>query len=255
LPEAASLTLDDVWFRYGDELPWALQEVSVSIEPGEVVALVGPSGAGKSTLAGLVPRFWDSTRGSVSLGGIDLRQLSLNELRSSIGIVPQEPMLFGSTIAENIAYGRDGATREEIEVVARAAHAAEFIERAPDGYDTLVGERGIKLSVGQRQRITIARVLLKDPEILVLDEATSSLDTESERLVEEAFEELMQGRTTLIIAHRLSTVQRADRVLVLDTGTIVEQGTHAELLALEGLYARLYLRQFRDEQAMRSVVG
>jgi subfamily B ATP-binding cassette protein MsbA len=252
-----ALRFDDVWFRYGDGLPWALCEITLEIPPGEVVALVGPSGAGKSTLAGLVPRFWDPTRGTLSLGGVDLRQLGLRELRAAIGIVPQEPMLFGATIAENIAFGRDGATQEEIEAVARAAHAAEFIERTPDGYESLVGERGVKLSVGQRQRITIARVLLKDPEILILDEATSSLDTESERLVEQAFEELMQGRTTLIIAHRLSTVQRADRVLVLEAGKIVETGTHAELLALEGLYARLYARQFRDgeEAALGSVLG
>ena len=249
------LRFEDVWFRYGDGLPWALRQISLEIAPGEVVALVGPSGAGKSTLAGLVPRFWDPTRGQVSLAGIDLRGLRLAELRGVVGIVPQEPMLFGATIRDNIAYGRDGATREEIEAVARAAHAAEFIERTPDGYDSLVGERGVKLSVGQRQRISIARVLLKDPEILILDEATSSLDTESERLVEEAFEELMQGRTTLIIAHRLSTVQRADRVLALEAGRIVEEGTHAGLLVQGGLYARLYAGQFRDDVGVGTVIG
>lgn len=254
-PGGWTLRFDDVWFRYGDELPWALREVELEIPPGQVVALVGPSGAGKSTLAGLVPRFWDPTRGELSLGDIDLRELSLRELRGAIGIVPQEPMLFGTTIADNIGYGKDEATPDEIEAVAAAAHAAEFIVRTPDGYESRVGERGVKLSVGQRQRIAIARVLLKDPEILILDEATSSLDTESERLVEQAFEELMEGRTTLIIAHRLSTVQRADRVLVLDAGRIVESGTHGELLALGGLYARLYARQFRDDEAMRSVLG
>jgi len=241
------LSFDDVWFRYGEDLPWALQEIELEIPRGEVVALVGPSGAGKTTLAGLVSRFWDPTRGTITLDGIDLRDLKLAELRSAVGIVPQEPMLFGTTIRENISYGRDGATDAEVEAVAGAAHAAEFIEKLPEIYESLVGERGVKLSVGQRQRISIARVLLKDPDILVLDEATSSLDTESESLVEEAFEQLMEGRTTVIIAHRLSTVQRADRVLVLDAGRIVEEGTHAELLALEGLYARLYAKQFRDE--------
>jgi subfamily B ATP-binding cassette protein MsbA len=247
LAPEASLHFADVWFRYGESLPWALQEIELEIPPGEVVALVGPSGAGKSTLAGLVSRFWDPTRGVIALGGTDLRELKLADLRGAIGIVPQEPMLFGASIRENIAYGRDGASSEEIEMVALAAHAAEFIERLPEGYESLVGERGVKLSVGQRQRIAIARVLLKDPTLLILDEATSSLDTESERLVEEALEQLMEDRTTLIIAHRLSTVQRADRVLALDRGQVVEVGTHAALLAADGLYARLYARQFRED--------
>ena len=253
-----SLSFEDVWFRYGPELPYAVRDVNLEIPPGEIVALVGPSGAGKSTLAGLVTRFWDPTRGRIAMDGIDVRHLRLADLRGAVGIVPQEPMLFGTSIYENIAYGRAQATREEIEQVALAAHAAEFIERLPDGYESKVGERGVKLSVGQRQRISIARVLLKDPEVLILDEATSSLDTESERLVEQAFEELMEGRTTLIIAHRLSTVQRADRVLVLDRGKIVEVGTHAGLLDLGGLYARLYSRQFRDDAAgleRESVIG
>jgi subfamily B ATP-binding cassette protein MsbA len=247
LASEASLVFADVWFRYGESLPWALQEIELDIPTGEVVALVGPSGAGKSTLAGLVSRFWDPTRGVIALGGTDLRELKLADLRGAVGIVPQEPMLFGASIRENIAYGRDGASSDEIERVALAAHAAEFIERLPDGYESLVGERGVKLSVGQRQRIAIARVLLKDPTLLILDEATSSLDTESERLVEEALEQLMESRTTLIIAHRLSTVQRADRVLVLDRGWVVEVGTHAALLAADGLYARLYARQFRED--------
>lgn len=244
------LSFNGVGFQYAPSLPYALIDIELEILPGEVVALVGPSGAGKSTLAALVSRFWDPTEGSITLDSVDLRELSLAELRGAVGIVPQEPMLFGTTIQENIGYGRVGASDQEIAAVARAAHAVEFIERLPERYDSKVGERGVKLSLGQRQRIAIARSLLKDPEILILDEATSSLDSESERLVEKALEELMQGRTTLIIAHRLSTVQRADRVVVLDHARVVETGSHAELLALGGLYARLYARQFRDEYAL-----
>ena len=178
-----------------------------------------------------------------------MRQLRLGDLRRAIGMVPQEPALFSGTIRENIAYARPDASEADIEAAARAAHAHEFIERLPAGYDTLVGERGVKLSGGQRQRIAIARAILKDPAVLVLDEATSSLDTESERLIEDALEKLLVGRTTLIIAHRLSTVRRADRLVVLDHGRIVEEGTHAELLARGGLYARLYQRQFREGDA------
>jgi ABC-type multidrug transport system fused ATPase/permease subunit len=245
-----TLSFNGVGFQYAPSLPYALIDIELEILPGEVVALVGPSGAGKSTLAALVSRFWDPTEGLITLDSVDLRELSLAELRGAVGIVPQEPMLFGTTIQENIGYGRVGASDQEIAAVARAAHAVEFIERLPEKYDSKVGERGVKLSLGQRQRIAIARALLKDPEILILDEATSSLDSESEHLVEKALEELMQGRSTLIIAHRLSTVQRADRVVVLDHARIVEMGSHAELLALGGLYARLYARQFRDEYAL-----
>jgi len=212
-----------------------------------VVALVGPSGAGKTTLVSLLPRFWDPDRGRVLLDGIDIRSLRLADLRRTIAIVPQDPALFSGTIRENIAYARPGASLEDIEAAARAAHAHEFIERLPLGYETVVGERGIKLSGGQRQRVAIARAILKDPVILILDEATSSLDTESEQLIEDAMARLLVGRTTLIIAHRLSTVRRADRLVVLDRGRIVEKGTHGELLELGGLYARLYQRQFRDE--------
>ncbi|MFQ5889322.1 MAG: ABC transporter ATP-binding protein [Gemmatimonadota bacterium] len=244
------IAFHSVWFRYGPREPWALEAVDVRLAPGEVVALVGPSGGGKSTLAALVTRFWDPTRGSITLHGIDLRRLRLAELRGAIGIVPQEPLLFAGTIAENIAYGRPGASREEIERAARAAHAHEFVLDLVDGYDTLVGERGIRLSGGQRQRIAIARIFLKAPVVLILDEATSSLDTESERLVEEAFSAAMRGRTTLIIAHRLRTVQRADRVLVLNRGRVVESGTHAELVALGGLYARLYRGQLLEPEAL-----
>jgi subfamily B ATP-binding cassette protein MsbA len=197
-------------------------------------------------MVSLLSRFWDVTSGAIRLDGHDIRSLRLADLRQSIGIVPQEPALFSGTVRENIAYARPEAAPDEVEAAARAAHAHEFVVRLPQGYDTLVGERGIKLSGGQRQRIAIARAILKDPAVLVLDEATSSLDTESERLIEDAMERLLAGRTTLIIAHRLSTVRRAHRLVVLDHGRIVEEGTHDALLARGGLYARLYQRQFRE---------
>jgi subfamily B ATP-binding cassette protein MsbA len=230
-------------------LPWIIEGIELNCAPGEVIALVGPSGGGKTTLVSLLPRFWDPDRGRVLLDGIDIRSLRLSDLRSAIAIVPQDPALFSGTVKENIAYARPGASLEDVEAAARGAHAHEFIERLPQGYDTLVGERGIKLSGGQRQRVAIARAILKDPAILILDEATSNLDTESERLIEDALGKLLVGRTTLIIAHRLSTVRRADRLVVMDRGRIVEEGTHGELLDLGGLYARLYQRQFRDEDA------
>ena len=244
--EAAGLRFHDVWFRYGNDEPWILRGLDVAIRPGEIVALVGPSGAGKSTLASLIPRFWDPTQGVITLRGADLRRIPLIELRTAVGIVPQEPLLFADTIGANIAYGTPHATPEEVRRAARHAHAHEFIETLPSGYDTPVGERGVRLSGGQRQRIAIARIFLKQPEVLILDEATSSLDSESEQLVEEALETVMRGRTTLIIAHRLRTVQRADRVLVLDGGEISEAGSHAELAAGEGLYARLYRGQLLE---------
>ena len=222
-----------------------LEQVTLTVAPGEVVALVGPSGAGKTTLVSLLPRFWDVSEGRILLDGIDIRTLALADLRGAVGIVPQEPALFSGTVAENIAYARPDASRADVEAAAAAAHAHEFVRLLPDGYDTLVGERGVKLSGGQRQRIAIARAVLKDPAVLVLDEATSSLDNESERLIEDALARLLIGRTTLIIAHRLSTVQRADRIAVLDQGRIVEEGTHPVLLAQGGLYARLYQHQFR----------
>jgi subfamily B ATP-binding cassette protein MsbA len=245
-PVRGALSLERVHFRYAPDLPPALDDVSFSIAPGEVVALVGPSGAGKTTVASLIPRFWDVTGGRIALDGVDVRDLSFADLRGSIGLVPQEPALFSGSVRENIAYARPDAGDDDVLAAARAAHAIEFIERLPAGLDTLVGERGVKLSGGQRQRIALARVFLKDPAVVVLDEATSSLDNESERLVEEAMEELLRGRSTLIIAHRLRTVRRADRVLVLDRGRIVEEGTHEDLSIGAGVYGRLYRAELRD---------
>jgi subfamily B ATP-binding cassette protein MsbA len=254
-PVRGEIVMDNVSFNYNPALPEVLHGVSLKINAGEVVALVGPSGAGKTTIASLLPRFWDVTGGRITFDGIDIRDLSLKELREAIGIVPQEPTLFSGTIRENIAYagiGDDGSRPSEdaIRAAAKAAHAVEFIERLPDGFDTRVGERGVKLSGGQRQRIAIARVFLKDPALVILDEATSSLDSESERLVEEAMEDLLRARSTLIIAHRLSTVLRADRLVVIDRGLIVEEGRHKELLASEGVYSRLYRGQFRPGEAL-----
>ena len=256
---AASLTqaqgqieFSHVSFAYHDEPDnLILSDVSLSIQPGEVIALVGPSGAGKTTLVNLIPRFFDPQQGAICIDGQDIRSLQVASLRSQIGIVPQETLLFGSTIGENILYGRLDATQVEVEEAARSANADEFIRQMPKGYDTVVGERGVKLSGGQRQRIAIARAILKDPRILLLDEATSSLDSESEGLVQEALERLMTARTSIVIAHRLSTIQNADRIAVLDAGRIVEVGTHADLLAANGLYAHLHRLQFRLEDPSR----
>jgi subfamily B ATP-binding cassette protein MsbA len=252
-PVRGEVELRNVTFRYAPSLPDVLEDVTLRIAPGEVVALVGPSGAGKTTVASLIPRFWDVDGGQILVDGKDVRTLRLKELRGAIGMVPQEPALFSGTVRENIAYAvvDDGRTPSEDEIrrAASAAHAIEFIDRLVEGFDTLVGERGVKLSGGQRQRLAIARVFLKDPAIVVLDEATSSLDSESERLVEEAMQELLRGRSTLIIAHRLSTVLRADRVVVLERGRVVEEGPHAQLLAADGAYARLYRGQFRENEA------
>ena len=245
-PVRGALALDHVHFRYAPELVDALADVTFAIAPGEVGALVGPAGAGKTTVASLIPRFWDVTDGRITLDGVDIRELSFADLRGAIGLVPQEPALFSGTVRDNIAYARPDAAERDVLAAARAAHAMEFIERLPDGLDTLVGERGVKLSGGQRQRIALARVFLKNPALVVLDEATSSLDNESERLVEIAMEELLRGRSTLIIAHRLRTVRRADRVLVLDHGRVVESGTHEELVAAGGVYGRLYRAELRD---------
>jgi subfamily B ATP-binding cassette protein MsbA len=213
---------------------------------GSVVALVGPSGAGKSTLVDLLGRFFEVTAGRVTMDGRDVRDIPIAELRRQLGIVSQDTVLFHDTVRANIAYARPDATDEDIERAARTAHAHDFITQMPSGYATQVGERGTQLSGGQRQRIAIARAILRDPPILIFDEATSALDTESERLVQEAIERLLEGRTVLVIAHRLSTVQRADLILVLDGGRVVEQGTHAELLGQGGLYHHLYELQFED---------
>ena len=238
----------DASFAYAGGSREAVAGVSFRIAPGETVALVGASGSGKTTIANLIPRFFSPTSGAILLDGIDLQELRLDSLRANIALVSQDVVLFDDTIAANIAYGRSGRTGEaEIAAAAQAANAMGFIRELPLGLATLIGEDGARLSGGQRQRLAIARAFLKDAPILVLDEATSALDTESERQVQDALETLMHGRTTLVIAHRLSTVQRADRILVLDRGRIVETGRHAELLAADGAYARLYRMQFRDE--------
>lgn len=244
------VTFDRVSFRYGDAP--VLRDVTFDVPAGQVVALVGPSGAGKTTLVNLIPRFWDVTAGELRVDGRDVREYAPRDLRAQVGLVPQETLLFSGSVEENIRYGRPDASREAVEAAARAANAHDFITAFPDGYATVVGERGVKLSGGQRQRVAIARALLKDPRILILDEATSALDNESEALVQTALERLMRGRTTFVIAHRLSTIRNADRILVMDGGEVVADGTHAELMAAGGLYRDLYELQFRREQEARA---
>ena len=240
------VTYENVSFAYVPDHP-VLEDINLMVEPGEIVALVGPSGAGKTSMVNLLPRFYDPTTGVVRLDGVDLRELSLKDLRQRIGLVPQETILFGVSVRENIRYGRFDARDEEIENAAQVANAHDFILGLPDGYDTIIGERGATLSGGQRQRLAIARAVLRSPRLLILDEATSALDTESELLVQEALSRLMQGRTTFIIAHRLSTIRNAHRILVMDGGRIVESGSHIELIKQDGLYRRLYEAQFHKE--------
>ncbi|MYM83602.1 ATP-binding cassette domain-containing protein [Duganella sp. FT50W] len=241
----AALTLNDIVFCYPSRPETnSLDHITLDIEPGETVAVVGPSGAGKTTLFQLFLRFYDPQSGSIKLDGVDITQLDLHTLRDAIGIVPQDTVIFSANAMENIRYGRAGASDEEVIAAAKLAAAHEFIERLPQGYQSFLGERGVRLSGGQRQRIAIARALLKNPPLLLLDEATSALDAESERLVQKALEAAMVGRTTVIIAHRLATVQRADRIIVMEDGKIVETGTHASLVALGGIYANLAALQF-----------
>ena len=249
LPEVSGkVEFQNVSFAYDDKGN-VITDLSFSVKPGEVIAIVGPSGAGKSTIANLLPRFYDVNKGDIKIDGHSVREVTLDSLREQVGIVPQETMLFNGSVYNNILYGRLDATKEEIEAAAKAANAHDFIMQLTDGYETKLGDRGVNLSGGQRRRIAIARAILKNPRILILDEATSALDTESERVVQEALDRLMVGRTSFVIAHRLSTVKNADKILVLEKGNLVESGTHDELLALDGLYAHLYKIQYRNKEA------
>jgi ATP-binding cassette subfamily B protein len=242
---------ENVSFRYDGSDEWVLRHVDLEARSGQVVALLGATGSGKSTIINLIPRFYDVTEGRVTADGQDVRDVTLESLRRQIGIVLQESLLFSATIRENIAYGRTDATEEEIVAAAQSAHAHDFIMEFPDGYDALVGERGVTLSGGQRQRVAIARALLMDPRILILDDSTSSVDTETEYLIQQALQTLMKGRTTFVIAQRLQTVLNANQILVLDGGRVAERGTHEELLAQGGLYKEIYDLQLKDQARLR----
>ncbi|MBR2180240.1 MAG: ABC transporter ATP-binding protein [Selenomonadaceae bacterium] len=244
-PVKGHVSVENVTFSY-DGIHDALRDVSLEVKPGQMIAFVGPSGAGKSTIANLIPRFYDVDGGSIKIDDLDIRDVTLKSLREQIGIVPQETLLFSTTVMENIRYGRLDATDEEVLAASAAANCDEFIRQLPNGYQTAIGERGLNLSGGQRQRLSIARAILKNPRILILDEATSALDTESEKIVQSALDDLMVGRTSFVIAHRLSTIFNADHIFVIDHGHICEHGTHEELLALGGTYANLYNIQFKN---------
>lgn len=246
-PIKGKVEFKDVTFSYKDGQP-ALEHISLKAEPGQMIALVGPSGSGKSTIANLIPRFYDVDSGVITIDDHDIRQVTADSLREQIGLVPQETMLFSTSVMENIRYGRLEATDEEVIEAAKAANAEEFIKELPEGYDTKLGERGLNLSGGQRQRLAIARAILKNPRVLILDEATSALDTESEKIVQDALDNLMVGRTSFVIAHRLSTIFNADQIFVVENGHLREHGTHEELLAAGGLYSNLYNIQFRQNQ-------
>jgi subfamily B ATP-binding cassette protein MsbA len=242
-----SISYENLGFRY-DTGPWVLRHIDLTIPRGQSIALVGPSGGGKSTLCDLLARFYDPAEGRVTIDGVDLREMTVNSIRAHLGVVTQDIVLFNDTIASNIAYGMTDINPDRLRRAAEAANALEFIENLPEGFDTVVGTRGVKLSGGQRQRIAIARAIMKDPPILIFDEATSALDTESETAVRRAIASLLHDRTALIVAHRLSTVRDADRIVVIDAGRIVDSGTHDELLARGGLYRRLYELQFDDSR-------
>ena len=246
-PIKGKVEFKDVTFSYKDGQP-ALEHISLKAESGQMIALVGPSGSGKSTIANLIPRFYDVDSGVITIDDHDIRQVTADSLREQIGLVPQETMLFSTSVMENIRYGRLEATDEEVIEAAKAANAEEFIKELPEGYDTKLGERGLNLSGGQRQRLAIARAILKNPRVLILDEATSALDTESEKIVQDALDNLMVGRTSFVIAHRLSTIFNADQIFVVENGHLREHGTHEELLAAGGLYSNLYNIQFRQNQ-------